>query len=515
MDGSAGRPLRRPSLWKVPLFVFAMCLAVTGIFAAQQVRAETTSAENEFANEAAALETRISAAVTNRITEFTVGLDFLASERGIDHEQFAAFFQARTDKRSSPIDGDPGFTVVEFTNDPEALAVRERATGRDFEIFATTPTDGRQRLIITHTEQELEVFGRSYNGFDVTTFQRFLTPRPDTADATGRVFAQVTTLTDLFGGFQLMGAASPDVEAGDETEDGVMYLIARFQTRDASISGYASRLESMGTLMDEIAPHVPDGYLLSARLDGAEQALSTIDRRSELDDHFATELNVSGVSRREIIDLGEFRITLIASSDVLSDHRGFANPIVWAVGLLGGLLAAGLAVLRAHQARRLADTGFELELAQTMASTDPLTGLLNRQGLFDAIEGPSPRPGVLLFIDVDNFKVVNDEDGHAAGDRVLRRIGSELRTLVRTHDTLCRLGGDEFLVFLPTPIDDQRVAELEAAIRVAVQSIDPRISCSIGSARRSADAMVSIDALLRESDLAMYRHKRAKPTARR
>lgn len=122
---------------------------------------------------------------------------------------------------------------------------------------------------------------------------------------------------------------------------------------------------------------------------------------------------------------------------------------------------------------------------------------------------------MLLFIDVDNFKTVNDEDGHAEGDRVLRRIGESLRNLVRVDDAICRLGGDEFLVFLPAPVESHRVDNLEASIIDSVRAIDDRISCSIGHARRTPDNMLDIEMLLKLSDLAMYENKRNKAAARR
>ena len=305
--------------------------------------------------------------------------------------------------------------MSEFTSDIEALEARERAAGRnDFSVFVPLPSSNPNRVIITHLERDMPVLGRSFLGFDVTGFQGMLRPE-GILDTTSEVFAQVTTISDLFGAFRLSGSATPD-NAGNE--DGVIYLIARYEALDGSVDGYVTRLES-------------------------------------------------------------------------------------------------IAMTRARQARRLADAGVELELAQTMASTDPLTGLLNRQGLVDVTELPAPKPGVLLFIDLDNFKTVNDEDGHAAGDRVLRRIGTALRSVVRAHDAVCRLGGDEFLVFLPCPIDRERIDELESQIIASVRSIDSRISASIGSAVRSPEHMLPIETLLRKSDAAMYADKRSKKTVDR
>ena len=98
------------------------------------------------------------------------------------------------------------------------------------------------------------------------------------------------------------------------------------------------------------------------------------------------------------------------------------------------------------------------------ASHDELTGLVNRRAFEEQVraalaEGADTAHAV-LYIDLDQFKVVNDTCGHGAGDQLLRRIAGELRGRVRAHDTLARLGGDEFAVLL-------RECPLDAAIRIA------------------------------------------------
>ncbi|MBS1148167.1 MAG: hypothetical protein H6R08_2343, partial [Proteobacteria bacterium] len=91
---------------------------------------------------------------------------------------------------------------------------------------------------------------------------------------------------------------------------------------------------------------------------------------------------------------------------------------------------------------------------QSLAFYDHLTGLPNRQLLRDrlehalAAEARSPLVGALLFIDVDNFKTLNDTLGHAIGDLLLQQIAQRLQTALRKGDTLARLGGDEFVIVL-------------------------------------------------------------------
>ena len=152
---------------------------------------------------------------------------------------------------------------------------------------------------------------------------------------------------------------------------------------------------------------------------------------------------------------------------------------------------------------------------------DPLTGLANRSLFFDrvghAIARLARQPGAMisvLFIDLDNFKNVNDTLGHARGDRLLKLVGERLMTVVRAADSVARLGGDEFALLLEdlTSIEGAAIVADRAANLLSTpfelhgQSVS--VSASIGIAVR-ADANVDADALINEADAAMYEAKRA------
>lgn len=150
---------------------------------------------------------------------------------------------------------------------------------------------------------------------------------------------------------------------------------------------------------------------------------------------------------------------------------------------------------------------------------DPLTGLPNRTLFMDrlqhALARQERRDGVisLLFVDLDDFKQVNDSWGHDAGDRVLIEVGRRLAACVRSGDTVARLGGDEFTVLLEhahAPRDVLTVVRrLEDRLRETID-VDGRgteITASIGVA--SAIAHVDERDLLEHADQAMYRAKRA------
>ena len=99
-------------------------------------------------------------------------------------------------------------------------------------------------------------------------------------------------------------------------------------------------------------------------------------------------------------------------------------------------------------------TGAAHQELQTQALTDSLTGLANRAAFSAALARATTDGGAetwVLFLDLDDFKVVNDSLGHLAGDRLLAHLGAELTATLRTGDLCARLGGDEFAVLLPAP----------------------------------------------------------------
>ena len=151
-----------------------------------------------------------------------------------------------------------------------------------------------------------------------------------------------------------------------------------------------------------------------------------------------------------------------------------------------------------------------------LASHDALTGLLNRRRFEEALEEELAHVrrfgelAAVLALDVDNFKHVNDNHGHAAGDAVLRAIAEALRGRTRATDRVGRLGGDEFGVVLSRsePADARRVAdELLAvirAMRIPFADLQLRVTVSIGVRALGPDEVDHADVLLSEADMAMY-----------
>lgn len=154
---------------------------------------------------------------------------------------------------------------------------------------------------------------------------------------------------------------------------------------------------------------------------------------------------------------------------------------------------------------------------------DPLTGLPNRALFLDRLEHSTARARrnplhrfAVVFVDVDNFKVINDSLGHHAGDELLDMVAKRLAACARSGDTVARIGGDEFTVLLEpvdSPDDADRVAmRLRNAVHggVTVAGHPVEISTSVGIAFSSPDYTDALD-LLRDADTAMYYAKRAGP----
>ncbi len=149
---------------------------------------------------------------------------------------------------------------------------------------------------------------------------------------------------------------------------------------------------------------------------------------------------------------------------------------------------------------------------------DPLTGLPNRALFMDRLGHAVKRkrreraPGyAVLFLDLDDFKVVNDSLGHAAGDALLMEVGKRLETCLRPGDTVARLGGDEFAVLLENVTDDAHLEQIATRIGRAftpftLEGHTLRVTPSIGVV--SSDVgYTEVAALLRDADIAMYEAK--------
>jgi len=154
------------------------------------------------------------------------------------------------------------------------------------------------------------------------------------------------------------------------------------------------------------------------------------------------------------------------------------------------------------------------------ATFDELTGCYNRPSIMDALaasvaSGQRRGERAVMFIDLDRFKEVNDREGHAAGDALLRIVAEGLRSVVRADDLVGRIGGDEFLVVCPEIGGTEQAMELAGRIAQALREqvclatvrTAPQLQASIGVAWSSGDS-VGADTLVAQADNAMYESKR-------
>ncbi|MEQ9336480.1 MAG: sensor domain-containing diguanylate cyclase [Miltoncostaeaceae bacterium] len=194
-------------------------------------------------------------------------------------------------------------------------------------------------------------------------------------------------------------------------------------------------------------------------------------------------------------------------------YRGEEDPPVWvlfdAVPLRGdeGGLTGFIGTITDISSRRD---------AERQARTDVLTGLANRRAFIEALGAEIGRatrleePLALVMLDLDRFKDVNDTHGHVVGDRVLTETADRLRGVAREHDTLARIGGEEFAWLLPDTGPDGALAAAERA-RLAVRGepyeVAGLLTISAGVAAGMGEALAG-EELMARADEALYRAKR-------
>jgi diguanylate cyclase (GGDEF)-like protein len=195
--------------------------------------------------------------------------------------------------------------------------------------------------------------------------------------------------------------------------------------------------------------------------------------------------------------------------------------LIAAGGSVLTMLAAGMLTAIAFWYAQRTRRAFECELARR-AFHDALTGLPNRAQFGDhlsaalAVAATRNERLAVLFVDVDAFKLVNDDLGHAAGDQLLVQVAQRLGGVLRTGDMAARLGGDEFTLLLQPPIqqvDAEHVAQriidtLRAPFRLAGREARVTVSVGIALSGGRAAAVERAEDLVRRADHAMYLSKR-------
>lgn len=177
---------------------------------------------------------------------------------------------------------------------------------------------------------------------------------------------------------------------------------------------------------------------------------------------------------------------------------------------LGSRLAVNLLIAFLLNELKLA-----LQLEREMSRRDPLTGIFNSREFRAQLGQELQRadrlsyPISLMYIDLDNFKQVNDTRGHSAGDEQLKRIAQVIGGIIRKTDLFARLGGDEFALFLPN-VDRASVKyvvkKVEEAVSREMTALASPVTLSIGVVTFHSPPL-SVDDLLNKADALMYRAK--------
>lgn len=191
--------------------------------------------------------------------------------------------------------------------------------------------------------------------------------------------------------------------------------------------------------------------------------------------------------------------------DLLSEKNAYRHPLVPyfnAVTRLGFYLTIGYF--------------FTNWLSETQVSrTDSLTGLFNRRGFYEFAHLEVIRcqrykhPISIAYLDLDDFKLVNDQLGHLMGDRLLKTIAKTIKKTMRTTDFVARLGGDEFAILMPeTTAASAKIplSRLQGALRILEKNVWPG-TCSIGIAT-FVQAPPSLDEMIKAVDVLMYSGKK-------
>ncbi len=162
----------------------------------------------------------------------------------------------------------------------------------------------------------------------------------------------------------------------------------------------------------------------------------------------------------------------------------------------------------------------ELLKVRILAERDELTGLWNRsyfnRRLEEELKRLARHPSrslSLIFADLNDLKVINDQHGHLAGDAAIAAVGNELQNAIRRYDVCCRWGGDEFAALLPDTTGEsctKLIKRLKRSIARVSTSHGSGLRVSFGAAAWPQDGTTSQE-LVRAADQAMYREKKSKP----
>lgn len=478
-----------------PLLIVFLGLALTTLMAVVQQDAAEREQQLMFEQVVARQQVLLADGIGNHLAELDETVGFVSAVFPSDVDEFRRFFSG-TKLVSQLSNFDPGVFVIERVDRDQVaeLEARERSLGNlDFTVQTLAPNPSDQLLVITRTSRAASSGSIDIEGLEISNFVSQVLGAD--LQTRGRTFFPVETKSVLASVF--LGGEVPEevVAVTNSIEDPTSGETVAWVTRLFEPTTLLTNLEevdrrlnvevSMSILNEPMTLGQTDEVIL---FDDAPLASSVSTESAGLE--WTTKIWVGS----------EFGVA-----------TGLFDQVrTWIFGLLMTLAVLVGAVWRAVQDFRLSRANFELEHARTLASTDSLTGLLNRQGFIDRVRALSPSSnGTLFFVDLDGFKQVNDTREHGAGDTVLCEAAMLLSSQFRAGDIVGRFGGDEFAAFTPGITGEDHQAILSKRVIDSLKVLEDDVSCSVGTTTKLSNDHADVLELIRRADEAMYRAKQS------
>lgn len=333
---------------------------------------------------------------------------------------------------------------------------------------------------------------------------------------------------------------------------GVCRDITHIREREAVLRKSRAREHVLNKIVSSIRDVATPSEMLSATMSATLEGIQAdycciIQMRKAPDGRMSADVKCQSGSLKDedhLFTLCQKAITLWQDPE-MSSHQGAVSEITAGQNLLTGLthhhgLVNGVMFLLRNDLEKgwnddeimlyngiTNQLGIALEQMRNheelerLARTDELTGLLNRRAFVSevsnrlAVQNRSHEKGAILYIDLDNFKQVNDTKGHAKGDQILKILSSHIQDIIRVGDYAGRIGGDEFVMWLED-ISPEEVKTKAAMLQTIspqinkiadLDDINSPLSLSIGISMSKPEQAVSIEQLLKEADTALYHIK--------
>ncbi|WP_168220301.1 diguanylate cyclase [Azospirillum thermophilum] len=289
--------------------------------------------------------------------------------------------------------------------------------------------------------------------------------------------------------------------------------------------GWSARSSTINHAVSAVATLVLGYFLyidpnINARITAVSSAYSVILARTAAVPFRQKKIEISAVdwvipfAHSLLIVILGWRTYMAATSDQIID---FINgDLLFRLTLMAAILAAFMSfaayLMLAH--RRIERELIEARnQAETLSRTDSLTGCWNRRHFEEQLQREFERAArygtaaSLLIFDIDHFKAVNDGHGHDIGDVVLEEVAGRMRHSLRATDLLCRWGGEEFAILVPTPLPKARALAEKIRARIAEEPVAPVGSVTVSAGVAELEPGESTERWMRRADRALYRAK--------